>query len=288
MSRPVPGRVRQSLLQAAALCVAAAYVLPLLFVVTTALAPSGQALGTITPSGFKPANFSDALHSAAFGTMFVNSAIVTLGSTAVQVVLACMAGYALARIAFRGREGFFLLLIAVLVIPPEVTLVPLFVLVKHLPLEGGNDILGQGGIGLLNTLPGLMFPHLVSALSIFLMRQFYIGMPEELADAARIDGATEWTVLWRIFTPLAWPAVVTVAIFAFQGAWNDFLWPLVMTKSPDVQTVQLGLTVFFQENTTQWSLLMAAVILISVPVVVMFLLGQRTFQEGVATGAVKE
>nr|WP_238342140.1 carbohydrate ABC transporter permease [Actinopolymorpha rutila] len=262
--------------------------MPLLFVVTTALAPSGQALGTITPSGFKPANFSDALHSAAFGTMFVNSAIVTLGSTAVQVVLACMAGYALARIAFRGREGFFLLLIAVLVIPPEVTLVPLFVLVKHLPLEGGNDILGQGGIGLLNTLPGLMFPHLVSALSIFLMRQFYIGMPEELADAARIDGATEWTVLWRIFTPLAWPAVVTVAIFAFQGAWNDFLWPLVMTKSPDVQTVQLGLTVFFQENTTQWSLLMAAVILISVPVVVMFLLGQRTFQEGVATGAVKE
>ncbi|MGW5366242.1 carbohydrate ABC transporter permease [Actinopolymorpha pittospori] len=288
MTRTASRRARQSLLQAGALCVAAVYVLPLLFVLTTALASSGQALGSITPSGFRPANFMDALHSAAFGRMFLNSAIVTLGSTAIQVVLACMAGYALARISFRGREGFFLLLIAVLVVPPEVTLVPLFVLAQHAPLASGNDLFGQGGIGLLNTLPGLMFPHIASALSIFLMRQFYIGMPEELADAARIDGATEWTVLWRIFTPLAWPAVVTVAIFAFQSVWNDFLWPLVMTKSNDVQTVQLGLTVFFQQNTTQWSLLMASVIVISIPVVVLFLLGQRTFQDGVAAGAVKE
>src|SRR5690606_27972451 len=118
----------------------------------------------------------------------------------------------LARISFAGREPYFLLLVAMLVIPPEVTLVPLFVMTVHAPLSGGNDLLGNGGIGLLNTIPGLMIPHLVSALSIFLMRQFYITMPEELADAARIDGAGEWTVLWRIFTPMAWPAVVTVGI----------------------------------------------------------------------------
>lgn len=277
------------LVQACALCVAAIYVLPLLFVITTAVTPLGHTAGSLLPThGVRLANFRDGLHATSFGTMFVNSALVTVGSTVIQVFLACLAGYALARIAFRGRELFFLLLIAILVIPPEVTLVPLFVMTLHIPLSGGNNILGQGGIGLLNTIPGLMIPHIVSALSIFLMRQFYIAMPEELADAARIDGAGEWTVLWRIFTPMAWPAVITIAIFAFQGAWNDFLWPLVITKSNNMQTVQLGLTVFFQQNATQWPLLMSCVILISIPVIVLFLLGQRTFQEGVATGAVKE
>lgn len=277
------------LIQAAALCVAAVYVLPLLFVITTAITPPGHTAGSLLPThGIRLRNFIDALRATSFGTMFRTSALVTVFATVIQVFLACLAGYALARIAFRGRELFFLLLVAILVIPPEVTLVPLFVMTLHMPLSGGNSLFGQGGIGLLNTIPGLMIPHIVSALSIFLMRQFYISMPEELADAARIDGAGEWTILWRIFTPMAWPAVVTVGIFAFQGAWNDFLWPLVITKSNNMQTVQLGLTIFFQQNATQWGLLMASVILISIPVIVLFLLGQRTFQEGVAAGAVKE
>lgn len=277
-----------AVLQAAALALAAIYVLPVLYVIVTALAPTGHALGGLWPRGLRAGNFSDALHATSFGTMFLNSAIVTLGSTAVQVVLACMAGYALARLPFRGRDAFFLLLIAMIVIPPEVTLVPLFILADHIPLAGGNNVLGQGGSGLLNSYSGLMLPHLTSALSIFLMRQFYIGMPEELADAARIDGATEWAILWRIFTPMAWPAAVTTAIFAFQGAWNDFLWPLVITKTNDMQTVQLGLTIFFQQNSTEWSLLMAAIILISIPIIVIFLAGQRTFREGITVGAVKQ
>jgi multiple sugar transport system permease protein len=274
-------------LQALALVLLAAYVAPVLFVVSTALQPKGHALGSIIPDGFRWANFGDALHSAAFGTMFVNSVVVSVGATVIQVVLACMAGYALACIPFRGREFFFLLLIAMLVIPPEVTLVPLFVLISHVPFVGGNDLLGQGGRGMLDTFGGLMVPHLTSALSIFLMRQFYAGIPVELADAASIDGASEWRILWGIFTPLAWPAVVTVSIFAFQSAWNDFLWPLVVTKSNNMQTLQLGLTIFYQSNSTQWSLLAAAVLLISVPVLAFFLAGQRTFQEGISTGAVK-
>ncbi|HEX6446402.1 MAG TPA: carbohydrate ABC transporter permease [Streptosporangiales bacterium] len=275
-------------LQAAALALAAVYVMPMLYVLVTALQPDGHAIGDLWPHGFHWQNFTDAWRSAAVATTLVNSAVVTICSTAIQVGLACMAGYALARLPFRGRDAFFLLLIAMLVIPPEVTLVPLFVLADHVPLAGGNDLAGQGGTGLLNTFPGLMIPHLTSALSIFLMRQFYVSMPEALADAARIDGASEWTILWRIYTPLAWPAVVTVAVFAFQGAWNDFLWPLVATRTNDMQTAQLGLTVFFQANSTQWSLLCAAVILISIPVLVLFLVGQRRFQEGVMVGAVKQ
>lgn len=277
-----------AVLQAAALALAAVYVVPVLYVLSTAVQPEGHALSGLRPAGVRWANFSDAVHSLSFGIVLVNSAVVTVGATLIQVVLACMGGYALARLPFRGRDAFFLLLIALLVVPPEVTLVPLFVLTAHVPLAGGNDILGRGGTGLLDTFGGLMVPHLASALSLFLMRQFYLRMPEELADAARIDGASELRILWRIFTPLAWPAVATVAIFAFQNSWNDFLWPLVVTKSNDMQTVQLALTVFFQQNTTRWPVLMAAVVVISIPVVVLFLAGQRTFREGVVTGAVKE
>lgn len=277
-----------AVLQALALVLLAIYVIPVLYVIATALQPQGQALGGLIPHHLRWANFTDALRSISFGIIFVNSVVVSVGSTAIQVILACMAGYALARIPFRGRDAFLLLLIAMLVIPPEVTLVPLFVLVSHVPFTGGNNALGQGGSGLLNTFPGLMIPHLTSALSIFLMRQFYVGVPEELADAARIDGASEWKILWRIFTPLALPAVITVAVFAFQGSWNDFLWPLVVTKSNDMRTLQLGLTVFFQSDSTQWSLLMAAVIVISIPVLILFMLGQRTFKEGITVGAVKE
>ncbi|WP_433019011.1 carbohydrate ABC transporter permease [Kribbella sp. CA-294648] len=271
-----------------AIVVAALYVMPLWYVVTTAAQPPGGRQGELVPSGVRPENFAEALASAPFATFFINSAIVTIGSTAVQVALSCMAGYALARLPFRGRGGIFVLLVALLVVPPEVTMVPLFILTTHVPLAGGNNILGTGGTGLLDTYLGLMVPHLASALSIFLMRQFYLSMPEELADSARIDGASEWRIMWQIFTPLAWPAVVTVAIFAFQSAWNDFLWPLVIIRSNEMRTLQLGLTVFFQENSTQWTLLMASVIVISLPVVLLFLLGQRTFQQGVAAGAVKE
>jgi multiple sugar transport system permease protein len=180
-----------------------------------------------------------------------------------------------------------LLLIALLVVPPEVAIVPLFVIVAHFPLAGGNDILGNGGQGLLDSLPGIMVPHIVSALAIFLMRQFYASLPGELGDAARVDGAGEVRIFAMIYTPLVKPAVAIVAVFAFQGAWNDFIWPLVVTHSNNMRTLQLGLTIFFQENSTQWTLLMAAVLGISIPIVVLFLLIQRFFRDGALAGALK-
>jgi multiple sugar transport system permease protein len=158
---------------------------------------------------------------------------------------------------------------------------------KSMPLVGGNDIMGQGGQGLIDSLPGLMVPHVVSALGIFLMRQFYKDLPEELGDSARMDGASELRIFAGIYTPLVIPAAAIVGIFAFQSAWNDFLWPLVMTRSMDMQTLQLGLTVFFQENSTQWNLLMAVVLTISLPVLILFLFIQRYFRADVMSGAIK-
>lgn len=271
---------------AIALVVTALYAVPMAYTVMVALTPHGEWIGA-WPSRFEFSNFVDAFLSADFLRFFINSAVVAITCTITQVVLSCAAGYALAMLPVRGRNLMLLLLVALLVVPPEVSLVPLFVMVSHVPLAGGNDILGNGGQGLLNTLPGVMVPHIVSALAIFLMRQFYVSMPAELGDAARIDGASEFRIFFEIYTPLVKPAVAVVGVFAFQSAWNDFVWPLVVTYSNDMRTLQLGLTVFFQENSTQWPLLMAAVLAISVPIVILFLLIQKYFQSGALSGALK-
>ncbi|MCE4026248.1 carbohydrate ABC transporter permease [Microbacterium sp. Au-Mic1] len=265
---------------------AAMYVVPLAYILLTAVTPTGEPIGRL-PSRLAFDNFATALGSAQFGTFAVNSLIVSIAATLVQVVLACGAGYALAKLPLPGGKTILLLLVALIVVPPEIVLVPLFLMMVHFPLLGGNDIVGAGGTGLLDMLGGLMVPHLISALAIFLMRQFYLGLPDELGDAARVDGAGELRIFIRIYTPLVLPAVTVVAVFAFQGAWNDFIWPLVMIRSPERETLPLGLTGFFQENSTQWNLLMAVVLLISVPVVALFLYIQRYFRSDVLSGAVK-
>lgn len=274
------------LLMIAALIITALYAVPMLYTILVSLTPDGERVGTI-PSHLEFSNYIRAFQSADFVRFFFNSVIVAVSCMIIQVVLSCSAGYALAMLPVPGRNLLMLLLVALLVVPPEVSIVPLFVMVSHVPLVGGNDILGQGGQGLLNTLPGIMVPHFVSALSIFLMRQFYVTLPEELGDAARMDGAGEMRIFLEIYTPLVKPAVAVVGVFAFQAAWNDFIWPLVITSSNDIRTLQLGLTIFFQENATQWNLLMAVVLTISLPIVMMFLMIQKYFQEGSLTGAVK-
>lgn len=286
-SRHVTTRANASAtFHAIALLVTALYAVPMAYTVMVALTPDGEWVGA-WPSRLEFSNFVNAFLSADFLRFFVNSAVVAITCTLLQVLLSCAAGYALAMLPVRGRNLVLMLLVALLVVPPEVSLVPLFVMVSHIPLAGGNDIFGFGGQGLLNTLPGLMVPHIVSALAIFLMRQFYATLPAELGDAARMDGASEFRIFFEVYTPLVKPAVAVVAVFAFQSAWNDFVWPLVVTYSNDMRTLQLGLTVFFQENSTQWNLLMAAVLTISLPIVILFLMIQKYFQEGALAGALK-
>lgn len=199
-----------------------------------------------------------------------------------------MAGYALARLPLKGARNVMALLIGLLVVPPEFVMVPLFVMVTHVPFLAGNDKFGSGGQGMLDSYFTLMVPHLASALSIFLIRQFYRELPGELGQAARMDGAGEWTIFLRVYTPLTLPAVAVVAVLAFQSAWNDFLWPLITVRSNEMQTLQLGLTVFYQQNSTQWSLLMGVILLMSLPVLALFLFPQRYFRDGVSAGAVKQ
>lgn len=283
---PGQSKVSVALLHAAALMLTALYLVPIAYVVLVAITPDGEITGA-WPSHLELDNFIKAFTSTDFVRFFFNSAVVAISCTILQVVLSCAAGYSLAMLPVRGKNLMLLLLIALLVVPPEVAIVPLFVMVTHVPLVGGNNLFGSGGQGLLDTLPGIMVPHIVSALAIFLMRQFYAALPAELGDAARVDGAGEFRIFATIYTPLVKPAVAIVAVFAFQAAWNDFIWPLVIIHSNDMRTLQLGLTVFFQENSTQWNLLMAAVLGISIPIVVLFLLIQKLFREGALMGALK-
>lgn len=272
--------------QMVAMLLAALYVVPMFYIVMASLTPDGEAVGAL-PSHLAFDNYRAAFSSANFGLFLLNSSIVAIASTAIQVILSCAAGYALAKLPVPGRDWIMLLMIALLVIPAEIVMVPLFLMAKSVPLVGGNDLFGAGGKGLIDTLPGLMVPHVISALGIFLMRQFYKGLPDELGDAARVDGASEIRIFLSIYTPLVLPAVAIVAVFAFQGAWNDFLWPLIMTRSNGLQTLQLGLTIFFQEASTRWNLLMVVVLVVSLPVLALFLFAQRFFRPDVMSGAVK-
>lgn len=282
----VDGRIIRIARYVIALIIVAVYLIPMIYILTVSLTPTGESTVAL-PSRLAVGNYPTAVAAASFGRLLLNSAIVTLVTTVAQVTLSCMAGYAMAKLPLRLGGLLLTGLIGLLIVPPEIIMVPLFIMVTHVPMLAGNNIFGQGGQGMLDSYAALMVPHLGSVLAIFLMRQFYVDLPDEFGQAARVDGASELRIFAQVYTPLTLPAVAVVAILAFQNAWNDFLWPLIVVRSNQMRTLQLGLTVFYQEHSTQWNLLMAAVLLMSLPVLAIFLFAQRLFTEGVVAGAIK-
>ena len=232
-------------------------------------------------------NYAKAMGAGNFARYALNSLLLAITNLVSNVLLAALAGYAFARLRFPGRNVLFVLVLATLMVPYQVTIIPLFVIVRHIPLFGGNDLIGQGGIGWINSYWGLIVPGAVGAFGIFLLRQFFQTLPVELEDAARIDGAGEFRIFWQIMLPLAMPAVATLAIFSFQAGWNAFLWPLLITTTDDMRTIQLGLTVFVQQYSTQWNQLMAATVVATVPVILVFGLGQRLLVRSIAFTGLK-
>lgn len=232
-------------------------------------------------------HYINAFRYTDFSRYFLNSFIVT-GATVISNLFFCsLAGYAFARMDFYGKNVIFMALLGTMMIPIHVRLVPLFISVRRFPLAGGNNILGQGGTGLIDTHLGLMLPHLINIFGVFLMRQFFQSIPQELTDAAKIDGAGEFGTYWRIFLPLSKPALATLSIFVFSSTWDDFLWPLVVTSSRYMRTVQLGLQVFQSQFAVDWGALMAATLVVTLPVLTIFLFGQKYFVQGIATTGLK-
>jgi multiple sugar transport system permease protein len=244
--------------------------LPLAVVFLASLTPTGV-LGNFDEITLE--NYRTAWARGDFWLAFANSTLVALAVTAAQVVTSALAGYALARLQFPGRRTWLLLVLASLVIPFQLLVIPIFLVLKW-----GH---------LLNTYAALILPTAANGFGIFLLRQYFLTLPVELEEAAALDGATRWQILWEVMLPLARPAVVTLFLFTFIGEWNDLFKPLIFTTRPELRTVQLALAELQEQFTSNWSLLMAGVTIATIPVVVLFLLGQRQFIRGIATTGIK-
>jgi multiple sugar transport system permease protein len=225
------------------------------------------------PSSPHWGSFAQAWNDSPLGHWLLNSTIVSVTCVVSNLVLCSLAGYAFARIPFTGSRLLFLGILATLMVPFQVVMIPTLLIVKHL--------------GLVDSLPALIVPNLVTPFGIYLLRQFFLSLPAELEEAAIIDGASRLRILFSILLPLMGPPLSTVAVLTFLTVWNDFLWPLVVTSSPETMTVQLGLASFQSAHFTNWPVLMASTLLSQLPVLLLFLLGQRYFVRSIATTGIK-
>ena len=214
-------------------------------------------------------NYGEALSSLPFHVYTLNTMKITIPVLLGTLVTASMCGYGFARLRFPGRDTFFLFFLSVLMLPAIVTMIPVFVMFTHL--------------GWVDTLKPLIIPPMLGGgpFNVFLFRQFFRTIPEELSDAARMDGCGEFRIYWRIVLPLSRPVMATVAIFTFLANWNDFIGPLLYLHSDSKKTIALGLSTFLGLYSTNWELLMAAATVVTVPALLLFLLAQRYFVEGV-------
>jgi multiple sugar transport system permease protein len=220
------------------------------------------------------ANYQDLFERQNFVRFFINSSVVALFVTAGNVIFCSMLGYALAKLHFPGKKILFAVVLATLMVPGVVTFMPLFVLVANM--------------GLVNTHAGMILPFLAGAFGVFLMRQFIGGIPDELLDAARVDGAGEHYIFWRIVMPLCGPALATLTILTFLASWNSFLWPLVVATSQDMFTLPVAIAFLATGQTeTNVALLMAGSVVVIMPVIVVFILLQRHFTQGIAMTGIK-
>jgi len=221
-------------------------------------------------------NVTRLFETVAMGRYFLNSVLVAVVVTVCHTVLCGLAAYAFARFDFKFKDGWFFLFLMTLMIPPQVNIVPLFMEMKWL--------------GWLDTYWALIVPGIFGAFGVFLLRQWFMGFPKELEEAAILDGCNPWHIYWKIALPLAQPAVVALGIFVFITQWNSFLWPLIVTFSDELRTLPVGIATLKGSfrDTTDWPLLMAAASVAIVPVIIVFLLAQKQFIAGLTAGGVKE
>ncbi len=250
---------------------------PFLWMLLGSLKPQAEFL--LSPPTFLPAapttgNYERLFSQLDFPRFFFNSSLVALVVTVGNVLFCPMLGYALAKLQWRGKRLIMGLVLATLMVPAGITLIPNFVLMRNL--------------GLVNTYPGLILPFLVGPFGVFLTRQFMYGIPDELLEAARIDGANEWRIFWQVVLPITAPVLATLGILTFLGSWNSFLYPLVMAQEPEMYTLPVALATFATgQYQADHGMLMAGSVVLVVPVLIIFILFQRWITEGIATTGLK-
>ena len=283
-------RVRQGLLLLLMVFFCAVIMLPFLIMFFTSLKTSSEIAAPVfrlLPEKWLFSNYADAMKSSDWGRFFYNTFFVTVVATGISLVINSMAGYAFARLNFKGRDMLFMLALVGMMIPQQVTMLPNFVAMKYFPLAGGNNILGQGGTGLINTYAGVVAPYIAGAFGVFLFRQFFLNFPKALDEAAKIDGLTRFGTFVRVYIPLSKAIFATLIVFKTTSTWNEYTWPLIITAKKDMWTVQLALSVFKEEFVTQWNYLMAATTLIMLPLLVLYIFMQKYFVEGIVTTGIK-
>jgi putative chitobiose transport system permease protein len=268
--------VRKVILYVLLISITIVMVGPFLWMLSTSLKGSEEVFVTppmLIPSEIRWQNFSDVMALLPFGLFALNSLTISLLMVFSNVLLASWAAYPLARMEFRGKKVLFLAVLSTMMIPEQVIMIPLYRVCMHL--------------GLLNTFAGVILPFGVSAFGIFLMRQFYRSIPMELDDAARMDGCSSFRIWWNILVPLSRPALATLAVFTFVGSWSNFLWPLVILRDSDKLTLPIGLSLLVSTFSANYKFVAAGAILSTIPVIIVFLVMQRAFIQGLLSGSVK-
>lgn len=253
------------------------YVFPLVYLLCMSFKVGGEVMRyppRILPEHLTLENYQTAFQAAPLPRLLLNSLIAAVSITVLQVSTGVLAAYALARLEFPGRRLIFLLALATMMVPGEVTIIP--------------NYYAMASLGWLDTYLGLIMPFLASGFGMFLLYQFFRTIPKELEEAAIMDGASRWRFLWQFVLPLSKPAITAFAIYAFVNAWNQYLWPLVVTSSTTMQTAQIGLGMFRSQNeSTSWGVIMAATTILVAPALALFLLTQRQFVRGMTMSGLK-
>ena len=276
MDRRIARAVQAPLVNGLLLAAAAFTLFPLLWMVSVSLMSPGEASTyppPLVPERATLGNYRELFGRAGIGRYLINSVFLAITVTAVSLVFNVAAGYAFAKLRFAGRDRIFKLLLGALVIPAQVAMVPLFLLLKQL--------------GLVNSYGGIIVPAMAGIFGIFLVRQYALSIPDELLEAARIDGASEFRIFGSIVVPALKPIIVTLAVFTLLGTWNDFMWPLIVLTDKDLYTLPVALASLSREHVQDNELMMAGSVLTTLPVLLMFLALQRYYMQGLLAGSVK-
>lgn len=251
-------------------------VVPFLWMLSTSLKANEYVLSMppqLIPRPLSWGSYTQLVELFPIGHMLFNSVLAAVLTTLGQLVTCSMAAYAFARMRFRGSSALFVVYLATLMIPSQVTITPLFILMRYM--------------GWINTYQGLILPGVFGAFGTFLLRQFFLSIPHELEEAAFLDGASHWTIYSQIVLPLARPALATLAVFAFMASWNAFLWPLFVVRDPNLMTLPVGLATLHGQYLTQWNLVMAGAVITVLPMLAVYLMAQRYFVQGIARSGIK-
>jgi multiple sugar transport system permease protein len=276
MDRRIRRRVQAPLVNGLLLAAAAATLLPLLWMVSVSLMSPGEASSyppPLLPANATLDNYHELFDRAGVGRYLLNSVFLAAAVTAVSLLFNVAAGYAFAKLRFVGRDRLFKLLLGALVIPGQVAMVPLFLLLKQM--------------GLVNSYGGVIVPAMAGIFGIFLVRQYALSIPDELLEAARIDGASEFRIFASIVVPALKPIIVTLAVFTLLGTWNDFMWPLIVLTDRHLYTLPVALASLSREHVQDNELMMAGSVLTTLPVLLMFLALQRYYMQGLLAGSIK-